>query len=138
MALVFVLFYTLNLLLVVVLFMLTGQVGVMLQQQRTMQVVQQHRSMQVVQQDGTPVQVMHQQRVIQQTAPHPQQQQIQIQQGPPWRQAIVSSGNAFFKELRGTVVSYGRCVCSCLCVELYLHFLISLCGIVFNSAQEQF
>jgi sensor domain CHASE-containing protein len=32
--------------------------------------------------------------VIQQTAAHPQQQQIQVQQGPPWIQAIVSSGNA--------------------------------------------
>jgi hypothetical protein len=66
----------------------------MLQHQRAMQVVQQHRSMQVVQ-DGTQVQVIHQPRVIQQTVPHPQQQQIQVQQGPPWRQAIVSSGNAF-------------------------------------------
>jgi len=111
MALAFILFYTLNLLLFVVLFILTGQVGVMLQHQRTMQVVQQHRSMQVVQQDGTPVQVMHQQRVIQQAGPHPQQQQIQVQQGPPWRQAIVSSGNAFIKELHVTVVSYGVCVC---------------------------
>lgn len=64
----------------------------MLQHQRAMQVVQQHRNMQVVQ-DGTQVQVMHQQRVIQQTSPHPQQQQIQVQQGPPWRQAIVSRGD---------------------------------------------
>jgi len=62
----------------------------MLQHQRTLQVVQQHRNMQVVQQDGAQVQVMHQQRVIQQTSPHPQQQQIQVQQGPPWRQAVVS------------------------------------------------
>jgi uncharacterized protein (DUF427 family) len=61
----------------------------MLQHHRAMQVVQQHRNMQVVQ-DGTQVQVMHQQRVIQQTSPHPQQQQIQVQQGPPWRQAVVS------------------------------------------------
>ena len=75
--------------------------------------VQQHRSMQVVQQDGTHVQVMHQQRVIQQTAPHPQQQQIQVQQGPPWRQVIVSSRNVFFKELHATVVSYGVFVFVC-------------------------
>lgn len=79
----------------------------MLQHQRTMQVIQQQRNMQVVQQDGSQVQVMHQQRVIQQASPHPQQQQIQVQQGPPWRQSIVSRGMVvctLIKELHATLV----------------------------------
>jgi hypothetical protein len=58
----------------------------------------------VVQQDGSQVQVMHQQRVIQQASPHPQQQ---VQQGPPWRQAIVSTVtvvNTLIEELRVPLV----------------------------------
>jgi hypothetical protein len=69
-----------------------------------MQVIQQQRNLQVVQQDGSQVQVMHQQRVIQQASPHPQQQ---LQQGPPWRQANVSRGtvvNTLIEELHASLV----------------------------------